>query len=153
MTTFDTQVLLRRAGRTGPFDRFVVDPLVVTAVTGSGSDVQAPSTGARRWGSRGLDRRRRRALGGRPDVQEDAWRCQRSGGILVYSALLLAMMVILAALAAFVSIQTARTPPRRATPTLLGWMAAMVFAVIPMRTSCPARPDRRLGRHHRPRYG
>ncbi|MBM4599609.1 DUF4436 domain-containing protein [Rhodococcus hoagii] len=140
VTTFDTQVLLDGQAGRWPFDRFVVDPLVVTAYTGSGSDVQTHPTRvlvdgeAEGWtvGDDVLS-----ADG--QDVQEVRVEVHRSGGILVYSALLLAMMVILAALAAFVSIQTARR--RRVVHTdMLGWMAAMVFAVIPMRNILPGAP-------------
>ncbi|NKX08569.1 DUF4436 domain-containing protein [Rhodococcus hoagii] len=152
MTTFDTQVLLDGQAGRWPFDRFVVDPLVVTAYTGSGSDVQTHPTRvlvdgeAEGWtvGDDVLS-----ADG--QDVQEVRVEVHRSGGILVYSALLLAMMVILAALAAFVSIQTARR--RRVVHTDMGWMAAMVFAVIPMRNILPGAPRSAPGSTSPSRYG
>ncbi|NKT02650.1 DUF4436 domain-containing protein [Rhodococcus hoagii] len=125
----------------------------MTAYTGSGSDVQTHPTRvlvdgeAEGWtvGDDVLS-----ADG--QDVQEVRVEVHRSGGILVYSALLLAMMVILAALAAFVSIQTARR--RRVVHTdMLGWMAAMVFAVIPMRNILPARRRSAPGSTSPSRYG
>ncbi|NKT77866.1 DUF4436 domain-containing protein [Rhodococcus hoagii] len=143
VTTFDTQVLLDGQAGRWPFDRFVVDPLVVTAYTGSGSDVQTHPTRvlvdgeAEDWtvGDDVLS-----ADG--QDVQEVRVEVHRSGGILVYSALLLAMMVILAALAAFVSIQTARR--RRVVHTdMLGWITAKTIAAIqPSMSVCTTRRRR-----------
>jgi hypothetical protein len=49
------------------------------------------------------------------------------------------MMTILAGLAAFVALQTFRR--KRAVNTdMLGWMAAMLFAVVPLRGILPGSP-------------
>ncbi|MBM4510517.1 DUF4436 domain-containing protein [Rhodococcus hoagii] len=139
----------RRAGRRWPFDRFVVDPLVVTALHRIRIGRAGPSHRVLVDGeARGLDRRRRRALGDGQDVQEVRVEVHRSGGILVYSALLLALMVILAALAG-VRVDPDRAPPPRRAHRHAGWMAAMSSRDPDAQHPARRAADRRLGRHHR----
>jgi len=142
-TMFDAQLMI--AGQAGrwPFDRFAIEPLVVEAYTGAGDGVRIlPTRGLFDGQLEGWEVRDESvtvgpeyaAAGEGLDV-----RVQRTAGTLVYALILLLMMVVLAVLAAFAAIQTTRRR-RRVHTDMLGWMAAMLFAVVPMRSILPGDP-------------
>lgn len=142
-TTFDAQLMARgRAGR-WPLDRFDVTPMVADAYTVAGGAVEIHRSrvlladNVEGWTVRAES----------VSVDEEytssgigaAVYLARGGGTLVYSAILLLMMATLAALAAFVAVQTARRR-RKVHTDMLSWMAAMLFAVVPLRGILPGNP-------------
>jgi hypothetical protein len=64
---------------------------------------------------------------------------RRSGDTLVFAAILLGVLVTLPVLACFVAART-YFGHRAVQPTLLSWMGAMLFAVIPLRNFLPGSP-------------
>ncbi len=63
----------------------------------------------------------------------------RSGGTLAFAAVLLAVLVTMPCLVLFVAI-TAFVGRRKVEPSFMGWMGAMLFATIPLRTFLPGSP-------------
>ena len=64
---------------------------------------------------------------------------RRSGDTLVFAAILLGVLVALPVMACFVAART-YFGHRPVQPTLLSWMGAMFFAVIPLRNFLPGSP-------------
>lgn len=64
---------------------------------------------------------------------------RRSPSIAAFAAVILSVMVVLAAAALFVAIQTIRNK-RKFQPPMTTWYAAMLFAVIPLRNALPDAP-------------
>jgi hypothetical protein len=63
----------------------------------------------------------------------------RTAGALLFACVLVGVLIALAALAAFVAVQTVRGR-RRFQPPMTTWYAAMLFAVVPLRNSLPNAP-------------
>ncbi|MGF7124505.1 hypothetical protein J2X34_004951 [Rhodococcus sp. BE178] len=139
-TTFDAQLMVQGQAGRWPLDRFDVAPMVVAAYTGTGDGVEIHRSSVylddnvEGWTVRsdavGVDEE---------FASSTTVHLARGVGTLVYSAILLLMMAVLAALAAFVAVQTARRR-RRVHTDMLSWMAAMLFAVIPLRGILPGNP-------------
>jgi Domain of unknown function (DUF4436) len=64
---------------------------------------------------------------------------RRSPSIAAFAGVILGVMVVLAAAALFVAIQTVRNK-RKFQPPMTTWYAAMLFAVIPLRNALPDAP-------------
>lgn len=64
---------------------------------------------------------------------------KRSGGVLIFVAVVLAMMAVLAIAALSVSIRVFRKPGT-IEATMAGWQAALLFALIPLRNFLPGAP-------------
>ncbi len=68
----------------------------------------------------------------------DLW-AARSGSTIAFASVLLALLVTMPCLVLFVAI-TAFRGRRRLEPSFMGWMGAMLFATIPLRTFLPGSP-------------
>src|ERR1700744_1646546 len=64
---------------------------------------------------------------------------QRSPSTAAFAAIILAALVVIAGVAGFVAVQTARAP-RKFQPPMTTWYAAMLFAVVPLRNALPDVP-------------
>ncbi|MBV6756789.1 DUF4436 family protein [Rhodococcus opacus] len=142
-TTFDTEFIATGNAAYWPFDRFEVNPMVVEAYEGAGADRELLPTGLLVDGRVDGWKARAEAVAVDTDLSRNgtgaALLFARTGGNLIYAGILLLMMTILAGLAAFVALQTFRR--KRAVNTdMLGWMAAMLFAVVPLRGILPGSP-------------
>lgn len=127
--------------RNWPFDRYGAD-LVIGVYDGPPSDGRPlPTTvqidgQVQGWRIRVTERA---GLGADTGLQVFLLEAGRSGDTLAFAAILLAVMVALAFTACFVSVTTIRG--RRALqPTFMSWMAAMLFATIPLRNFLPGSP-------------
>ncbi|TSD94076.1 DUF4436 domain-containing protein [Skermania sp. ID1734] len=65
---------------------------------------------------------------------------ERSFGALIFAILLTAMIAVLPVLGLFVAVQTARSR-RIFYPPMTTWFAALLFAIIPLRTVLPGAPE------------
>jgi len=66
-------------------------------------------------------------------------RAWRSGSTVAFGIVLLCLMIAMPCLVLFVAINAYRGR-RKTEPTLMSWMAAMLFATIPLRTFLPGSP-------------
>ncbi|RZL77547.1 MAG: DUF4436 domain-containing protein [Rhodococcus sp. (in: high G+C Gram-positive bacteria)] len=142
-TTFDTEFITDGNAALWPFDRFEVNPMVVEAYEGLGAARELVPTGLLLDGRVDGWKTRAEPVEVDTDVSRNGTGAEvtfaRTGGNLIYAAILLLMMTTLAVLAAFVALQTFRR--KRAVNTdMLGWMAAMLFAVVPLRGILPGSP-------------
>ncbi|MDI9950596.1 DUF4436 family protein [Rhodococcus sp. IEGM 1305] len=142
-TTFDTEFIATGNAAYWPFDRFEVNPMVVEAYQGLGADRELVPTALLLEGRVDGWKARAEEVAVDTDLSRNgtgaALMFARTGGNLIYAGILLLMMTILAGLAAFVALQTFRR--KRAVNTdMLGWMAAMLFAVVPLRGILPGSP-------------
>ncbi|ORJ58882.1 DUF4436 domain-containing protein [Mycobacterium simiae] len=64
---------------------------------------------------------------------------QRSPSTAALAALILAVLVLIAGMALFVAVQTARNK-RKFQPPMTTWYAALLFAVVPLRNALPDSP-------------
>ncbi|WP_238406522.1 DUF4436 family protein [Rhodococcus sp. YH1] len=142
---YPVELLARGQAIRWPFDTFDVTPVVVEADVGEGSEREPVPSDVLidgRIDGWAIDQGTVVAapeLGFPDGVDGTEVVFTRTGGTLVYAAILLLMMVVLAVLAAFVAVQTFRR--RRAVETdMLAWMAAMLFAVVPLRGILPGSP-------------
>nr|WP_040783146.1 DUF4436 family protein [Rhodococcus ruber] len=142
---YPVELLARGQAIRWPFDVFDVTPVVVEVDVGEGAEREPVPSDVLidgRIDGWSIDRRAVVAapeLGFPDGVDGTEVVFVRTGGTLVYAAILLLMMVVLAVLAAFVAVQTFRR--RRAVETdMLAWMAAMLFAVVPLRGILPGSP-------------
>jgi len=67
------------------------------------------------------------------------FRATRSGSTVAFAFVLLALLVVMPCLVLFVAI-TAFRGKRKLEPSFMGWMGAMLFATIPLRTFLPGSP-------------
>jgi Domain of unknown function (DUF4436) len=67
------------------------------------------------------------------------FRASRSGSTVVFGVLLLALMIAMPCLVLFVGISTL-AGRRKVEPSFMSWMAAMLFATVPLRTFLPGSP-------------
>ncbi|NGP08751.1 DUF4436 family protein [Rhodococcus sp. 14C212] len=142
---YPVELLARGQAIRWPFDTFDVTPVVVEADVGEGAEREPVPSDVLidgRIDGWAIDQGTVVAASelGFPDgVDGTEVVFTRTGGTLVYAAILLLMMVVLAVLAVFVAVQTFRR--RRAVETeMLAWMAAMLFAVVPLRGILPGSP-------------
>ena len=73
------------------------------------------------------------------DVQVFTFRGKRSGGTLAFAVIMLCVLVAMPVLAGFVAYQTYRGR-RRVEPAFTSWIAAMLFATVPLRNFLPGAP-------------
>lgn len=142
-TTFDTEFIANGNAAMWPFDRFKVNPMVVEAYEGLGAQRELVPTGVLLDGRVDGWKAKAEPVAVDTDISRNGIgvdvRLARTGGNLIYAGILLLMMTTLAVLAAFVALQTFRR--KRAVDTdMLGWMAAMLFAVVPLRGILPGSP-------------
>jgi hypothetical protein len=142
-TTFDTEFIANGNAAMWPFDRFEVNPMVVEAYEGLGAQRELVPTGVLLDGRVDGWKAKAEPVAVDTDISRNGIgvdvRLARTGGNLIYAGILLLMMTTLAVLAAFVALQTFRR--KRAVDTdMLGWMAAMLFAVVPLRGILPGSP-------------
>ncbi|QTJ67680.1 DUF4436 family protein [Rhodococcus sp. ZPP] len=142
-TTFDTEFIANGNAAMWPFDRFEVNPMVVEAYEGLGAQRELVPTGVLLDGRVDGWKAKAEPVAVDTDISRNGTgvdvRLARTGGNLIYAGILLLMMTTLAVLAAFVALQTFRR--KRAVDTdMLGWMAAMLFAVVPLRGILPGSP-------------
>jgi uncharacterized membrane protein YhaH (DUF805 family) len=142
-TTIDTEFITDGNAAIWPFDRFEVNPMVVEAYEGLGADRELVPTGLLLDGRVDGWKTHAEPVALDADVSRIGTGADvtfaRTGGNLIYAGILLLMMATLAVLAAFVALQTFRR--KRAVDTdMLGWMAAMLFAVVPLRGILPGSP-------------
>jgi hypothetical protein len=128
--------------RDWPFDRYDVT-FVVGAFAGTGEEVRSLDTTTEMTGHvQGW----RLTFGSTPSpgfnggsLTFGTASLRRSGDTLVFAAILLGVLVALPVLACFVAART-YFGRRDVQPTLLSWMGAMLFAVIPLRNFLPGSP-------------
>jgi hypothetical protein len=134
-----------------PFDGYRADPLVIIAYAGDGDSRALMPTHVSVHGyvpGWNLD-----AVGradppyvhiNSDDAAADqshtiAVRAWRAGSTIAFGIVLLALMIAMPCLVLFVAINAYRGK-RKMEPTLMSWMAAMLFATIPLRTFLPGSP-------------
>ena len=136
---------------TWPFDRYGTDKLVVLAyVTSEGVSRPIPT---KVWmtgdvpGWSGSVAQRTKAPAQQPATLAEAvitaprldFSVGRSASTVAFAFVLLALLVMMPCLVLFVAI-TAFRGRRRLEPSFMGWMGAMLFATIPLRTFLPGSP-------------
>ena len=65
---------------------------------------------------------------------------RRAGNTLVFAFILLAIMVALPVIALIVAVNTRWRSCRTVQPTFMSWLAAMLFATVPLRNFLPGSP-------------
>ena len=68
-----------------------------------------------------------------------SYQLSRSGSVITFALLLLALMVVLAVLGAVVASRV-RTRRAKVEATMASWFGAMIFALVPLRTFLPGAP-------------
>jgi hypothetical protein len=121
---------------TWPFDRYKTTSLVVIACKNECADGTAIPTNVYLKGSvPGWN------LTG--SVKQDGttieFTAARSGSTIAFAVVLLALMVAMPCLTLFVAVSTV-LGRRKVEPSFMSWMAAMLFATIPLRTFLPGSP-------------
>lgn len=130
-----------------PFDDYRADPLVIIAYTGDGVipmhvSVYGYVPG---WNLDASPREDPKNVHvNSDDAAADqshtiAMRAWRSGSTIAFGIVLLCLMIAMPCLVLFVAINAYRGR-RKMEPTLMSWMAAMLFATIPLRTFLPGSP-------------
>jgi hypothetical protein len=134
-----------------PFDDYRADTIIIIAYTGDGDSRELIPTRASVHGyvpGWNLDASPRSdppnlhvnsddaAAGQSHTISMHAW---RSGSTIAFGIVLLALMIAMPCLVLFVAINAYRGK-RKMEPTLMSWMAAMLFATIPLRTFLPGSP-------------
>lgn len=156
--TFDAQtvsssqsksIILDGAIEDWPFDRYRVPTLAVIAFEGSGplNQLTPLRTAVHLDGyvpGWSLTAQAVRAVPGATaadltDIGVIDLTAHRSGGTLAFAAVLLVLLVTMPCLVLFVAI-TAFVGRRKVEPSFMGWMGAMLFATIPLRTFLPGSP-------------
>ena len=130
-----------------PFDSHSVDVAIVSLQTGDGDDMTADPHAAVRLGARArLDlllarrspARTRSSIDGEPVTQMRVT-ATRSVATVAFGIVILGLMAVLPVLGLTVAIVAYRGI-RKVEATLMSWMAAMLFATIPLRTFLPGSP-------------
>lgn len=146
-----TQMIVDGSIENWPFDDYRADEVVVVAYTDDGGDrtlvpalvsMQGYVPGWNITGHTTHDAPGTHVVSGAGEVVHGytiAVRAVRSGGTIAFGIVLLCLMVAMPCLVLFVAINTYRGR-RKMEPTLMSWMAAMLFATIPLRTFLPGSP-------------
>ncbi len=127
--------------RNWPFDRYSA-ALIVGVVEGSVSDGRALEAVVQIDGEvQGwrVNVTEADVPGAPGDLQFFRIEASRSGDTLAFAAIILVVMIVLSFTACFVAVTTLRGR-RVVQPTFMSWMAAMLFATVPLRNFLPGSP-------------
>jgi hypothetical protein len=120
-----------------PFDRYVSGPITVELFHGSGqAPERATVTFVDRLAGWKIDIPATDNADARAPYQV---KLQRSAGTVAFAVVIVGVLVLLAGIALFVAVQTARDR-RKFQPPMTTWYAAMLFAVVPLRNALPNAP-------------
>lgn len=118
--------------------------MVVQALTGTGPgrtqvpatvSIQSDSNGWKTW----VESPSAAVADAESGLQVFTIRAKRAGGTLAFGVIMLIVLMTMPVLAGFVAYQTYRDR-RRFEPSLASWIAAMLFATIPLRNFLPGAP-------------
>jgi hypothetical protein len=120
-----------------PFDRYRTGPITVELISGA---AQVPQRATVKFVDRLLGWKVDVPVAGDADMP-GPYRVQlhRSQGTAAFAVVILGVLLVLAGLALFVAVQTLRGR-REFQPPMTTWYAAMLFAVMPLRSALPDSP-------------
>lgn len=123
-----------------PFDRYTADAVNVEMLVGSGSDRRYVDAELEVWGHiEGWIIEAKPELVLMASVDTATITMDRSGAALAFDLGICLVLISMPVLALFVAVETVRNR-RRFLPPLTTWFAAMLFAVVPLRTILPGSP-------------
>lgn len=123
-----------------PFDRYRTKPVRADALVGSGdARVLTPAEVRFSGGIEGWDIRIDRIDEAESQPAASVVALQRNRGTLAFDLGIVLVLITLPALAMFVAIETVMGK-RKFLPPLTTWFAAMLFAVVPLRSFLPGAP-------------
>lgn len=134
-----------------PYDVALSNPAPLLSVTELGPDGQTlptrisigvyPSTGLQGWTEKWNFSISEQPIGNAVpgDTLMLQMNIKRGGGVLAFVVVVLTLMVVTAVLAALVARSVARKR-RPIEATMAGWFAALLFALVPLRTNMPGSP-------------
>lgn len=136
---------------TDPIGAELTEPAPLIAITEIGPDDQPlatripigvyPSGGLQGWKEEWRYSIAQEAVGTAPagDTLELALVVKRGGGVLAFVLVVLSLMVVMVVLSALVARSVAKKR-RPIEATMAGWFAALLFALVPLRTNMPGAP-------------